>query len=547
MKKSVLLVMLDVMVLSVLALTSGQQNGASGLLLPVYQWSQLIEKGLEKEKDYEVRLANMKSEMDKAREEASRAKQFIDQQKEFQDTTLSQLEKAAQQQHSAEEQMQQALKQTRQAEMEAQLATEQKRIAEQQADAAQALREQAELQAAVAQQEAQKALIQAEVAKQQQQKALQQLNELSTQTKQIQQQSSQKELTTATLTEKLAALEKQRIEREAEMAAIRQREELARQKAETAEQQAAALQARTEMAEKQLDQMNNRIDASRQYITRLRDTLTTVKVAEQKVKTQLDSTMEQKQQLEQKLEEIEQEQNRSVWVQRDEAMALLSFSITNRDHGSGDSQTQTELLYYPLVQMGSETIIPTDFYSLGLNSWQIQYARDITDVSATICNIYSNTLCQKLNRSILSLPEEPAICLIPLIKLPPNLVTRPLDVAGMAYIKQNRIQQALAFSPANPDKSLPVQVTPTLNNNFLITKPVKNSSIFSRRPLNRGDYLLTDKGRFIGIMIDTERCFVLPDSFPDTSTATQIPLLPTLSTKPYSTFIDQARTVKNQL
>ena len=62
------------------------------------------------------------------------------------------------------------------------------------------------------------------------------------------------------------------------------------------------------MAEKQLDQMNNRIDASRQYITRLRDTLTTVKVAEQKVKTQLDSTMEQKQQLEQKLEEIEQEQ-----------------------------------------------------------------------------------------------------------------------------------------------------------------------------------------------------------------------------------------------
>ena len=112
MKKSVLLVMLDVMVLSVLALTSGQQNGASGLLLPVYQWSQLIEKGLEKEKDYEVRLANMKSEMDKAREEASRAKQFIDQQKEFQDTTLSQLEKAAQQQHSAEEQMQQALKQT---------------------------------------------------------------------------------------------------------------------------------------------------------------------------------------------------------------------------------------------------------------------------------------------------------------------------------------------------------------------------------------------------------------------------------------------------
>ena len=59
MKKSALIVMVDVMVLSVLSMQVG--DGDSRSPIPIHRWSELIERGMQKEELYRSKIAELEA------------------------------------------------------------------------------------------------------------------------------------------------------------------------------------------------------------------------------------------------------------------------------------------------------------------------------------------------------------------------------------------------------------------------------------------------------------------------------------------------------
>lgn len=503
MRRSILIVMLDVMVLSVLALTAGKRGGGSeaGIPVPMYRWSAMIEEGLRQEQSLTDQVQTLEAQLAEASEIAKRA---------LEQASKSQL--AADQAREGSSEMQTRLMQAtldiersrskaERAEIEAELAARQAAEAElrslQMEKRAQVMEQreaeaQARAAASVAQaRDAETAAMLAE------RKALAALSEREVLKQQIQAVSESKRSVEESAEESALRL------KEMEARLVQQNQVLAVAQGEV---QAAKERAASAVAER--ERLLTRSEETTENLAQLREQVAALEVQKENESAKVVE-------LESQQQEAAEEAAKSIWVQRDEALRQLKVSYTEYSKRNDRSYTTHRQLAMPKVRIGRTVVIPAEFGKLGLAPSFFKGLSDsVTDVSGTLTSVAADGAPAQSIRSIVVPKQEPQVC----------FVAFDGDKGGaiasitMEVLKERRLAQALLFSPEEVNENGRVAIVPVVGSDYL-----KVRAEGGKKP-KVGDYLMSERGEFIGIMVTKEDCYVTPKSLQNAKEAIPIPM-----------------------
>lgn len=495
MRRSILVVMLDVMVLSVLSLSLGR--GSSGFVLPVYRWSQIVAEGLEKEQAYRELVEDMQTRLAAAQAESVAAAEA------------------------------------------AREAAIQRRIAEEAAARVEARGSEAEARALDAQVRAEVAAQKAREAEERMAAARREEQAIRARTGEIESRSREAELRASVLEDAV------------EQALAAQDQLLARERA-VIEQLAAAREAqamaegRAAQAAEEKQRAERSAENAREYIAFIRRQMVEVESRERETRFELARVEEQKVEAEQTLEALAEEQRQSVWVRREDAIRRLRVFLGEQSSYSRGRRIET--MFLPVVQMGAQFVLPTEFDSLGLGWREVQQGGQIVAVDLDIEAFDEEGPVLRVSDPIVAPTESPRICLVvlPAADEPPPALM-PL---GMEALKAERLQSALLFKKEFPDQRMAVVITPALDGNFISVRPQTPTPLVDLRARQRpraGDYLLTENGRFLGVMISSDRAYVLPVAWPDIERQVRIPVEPPNENGVYERFVVGSRLVRDMI
>lgn len=183
-------------------------------------------------------------------------------------------------------------------------------------------------------------------------------------------------------------------------------------------------------------------------------------------------------------------------------------------------KTETaSIIFLPLVHIKDQNYVPAEFTSLYLNSWDVQHGTSPTILSYILDVIHGSSSPCYLQKAMFAGADEPRIVYLPLDDATAKDAVEPL---GMRALKEKRLQYALLFKKEYPDESVSVEVTPSLVGDYLT---VKSAEPAARVKIRAGDYLMTENGEFIGIMVSKDRCYVLPSDVPPDNNRKNVPLV----------------------
>lgn len=476
MRRSILIVMLDVMVLSVLALTAGKRGGnENNIPVPLYRWSTVVEEGLRKEQAYQDEVKRLEEQLARS---AALAEQAMRQAEEAR--------AAAGRERSGSQEMQQRVHEMELAAEKARSATElakrEMQLAQQTAEQARLRTEEYERQRSTAEQQAAQARIEA-----------QRLQTVASSAESAQQQAEREAAEAAA---RIEALEEQ----VAQLDELKTAEAAAKERARSLEEERERLAAeRGRLAEQ-----------NEQYAAKLAGLHGEVAALE----VQKQDAVETAAQLEQEKQQAEVERQKSVWIRRDESLRRLNISYTEyNSRNSRDFVTRRELVM-PLVKVGRGVLIPSDFRKLGLaRSFFGGLSDSVSQVEGTLRTLSGDVNALPLS-SILVPGPEPQVCLVRF----EGEQDGALESITMETLKERRIKDALLFSPDEVNEHGRVEIVPVIGSDYLT---VEHAS--GKKP-KVGDYLLTDRGEFIGLMVTKEQCYVMPHVLSRTPLPVIIPI-----------------------
>ncbi len=538
MRRSVLILMLDVMVLSVLSMALG--GGDIRFPVPIYRLSEMIERGMEKEAELQERINILRASADQAVAARQQAELRADVAEERE--RLARLESEQRQTLAmrAERDAREAQVLARRAEAAA--ATEGGRR-EQLSEEAQRAREREEralAQAIEAERRAAEARGRADAVDEALVEASLRIEDVARREQEALSRAQEAEFR-ARETETRIELTERHIEEVREM--IRDAVDMERTYAERmadALSREAEVRGRADVMESELHKVQELASAAQSRIEELRGTVSELHVREDVALRDLASARDEREAIEQQMQEIEDEKQQSVWVKREAAMRRLSVVMEERVRRGTGERREVEL-YLPLVNLGNRNFLVTEFRTLELDWWKIQYDRNIATLRYDIRKPGAADEDSLRALSMIALDAEPRMCLVIAQDTPVEEALKPI---GMRTLKEERLSRALLFDRYSANRSLRVEVTPSLSDNFLI---VKTAEPASRMRIRQGDYLLTENGRFIGVMIDSEHCFVMPEELPSRDIALQIPLIKPAGQEIHERFIDGARELRTRI
>jgi len=494
MRKSVLIVMLDVMVLSVLSLSVG--NGTrTRFLVPIYRWSSVVEEGLAREQEYQALIAELKRKAAEAAKAAMESEIRARVAEKSGAMAAEEIERIRQAEKDAKKLAEQSRKQIFEAEKKAQLAAEREKQAEEKMKDARKRAEEAAKKAMEAEKLAREAELRAA--------------RVETGTEQY---------------------------LKAEAAALK-REEAARKQLAKALESEARARGQAKAAEEARLEAEKSAKNSQDYIVYIREVLSQTQAKQKEIELQLKQAKEQKEEVEEVLTQIMDEKHQSIWVRRDKAMRELQIIM------AGNTARREATLYLPVLALGNAYYVVSEFTSLELDWRQIQYDKNLSTLSFSISSLEDKANPTQLETALLVPKTEPRITFVP---VPKTIGRSALHPIGLQAIKEDRIQRALLFKKELPDERIEVEITPTLKGQYLNVKLSESTSILtaSKRRVQPGDYLLTENGRFIGVMADKTHCYVIADAPLNKHECLTLPLARKRGGNHREDFINTAREVK---
>lgn len=313
----------------------------------------------------------------------------------------------------------------------------------------------------------------------------------------------------------------------------------AMEKAKLAEMEAQHAREAELAARQNADSVENRAVAAQEYIGLLRTRVADLKAQQQITEYQLSSEKEKATELKTTIEIIEKEKKQSIWSLRSDSLCQVQYQLEYVDDYSGSKRKSDALLYLPSLSYGDATYLPGTLDMLHLSPRAVRSARGSIALTA-VCETDDGGDAWPAV-ALLSLSQSKQASLFKLAPKEQSGIV-PLQLAGIQYVLENRLQEALLFKSNDPNKGLRVQVVPTIDNRFLSVRPPQKQSFFSRSEIGVGDYLCTESGLFIGIMVTRELCYVYekelaPDSIysvpiGDLTSAAEMEVMITFSEQP---------------
>jgi len=532
--------MVDVMVLSVLSMQVGDSD--SRFPVPIHRWAEVIERGLQKEEEYKDKIAELEAAIDATRDTATKAELQALLAKEKEAIAKAEAERMRAAREEAEKQAEAAIAAAQQAEVEARSKAAEKEVASEEAARARTRREEALTQALEAEKAASAAKERAMLAQKELETKLNQIAEIKTREAEMLKKARQAE-NRARMAE---AREKTVNElmndvRERLSNATEQERKYAEMMAK-AEAAKAKIEGEAEVYEKELAEAKQNVEATRDEVTELTGKVVGLSAAEKAARKDLERVAEEKTELATKLGDIEREKEESVWVRRDKSIKVMDINMVEKDVRSENDEKQKEL-YLPLLQLGGKTVMVSEYETLELDWWEIQVDRNIIKLLFTI-NAPGSDDKDKMCRAFSMMYEEsePRILYLPFNCDGSDFET--LKPIGMGKLKEERIQNVLLFKAGEPDKATRVKITPLLRENYLSVRDIEPSSDVDIRP---GDYLLTERGQFVGVMVTRDKCYVVPAGMPSEDSMRGISLIKSPQQEYYEAFVSGARKLKDKV
>ncbi len=517
--------MLDVMVLSVLALTARQQAGEGSTVnipLPASGLSRMVQEGLRKEADYQDKIALLQEQLNASNDLAKDALEQAKLAEEEAERERSESDEALAKMRAAELAAERAKAEAQLAQREAELVNEQAQLAEarakemqqKEAEARERTRE-LELREIQAKSRADAALERVQLAEA---KAV----EAERMAKEAEQNAGAKDAEVMALQQQVQLAKSEQEQAEKQAAAltatlvVRENELLSARSAE------AAAKAEAKVADAERERLTVKNEQMVSELTQAKETAAVMEVQHKDAIEKVAAIEEQKQDVEQKVAVLEEEKkaavaelSKSVWVQRDEALrrVIVSFSEYNTSHGQ--SYPTSVNLALPLVKMEPFIFVPAEFKTLGLKKNFFGGLSDrITNVRGVVGPmVLEDVKLNKLN-AILVPSAEPQVCLVH----PSGELNGALEPVTMQGLKEQKMRTALLFSPYDANDFGEVKIYPVIGRDYLKIEPSSG-----KKP-RVGDYLLSDRGQFIGVMIEPDVCSVLAAQLPDAPKPVVIPL-----------------------
>lgn len=499
MRRSILIVMLDVMVLSVLALTSGlRTGGADGSLpVPMYGLSGMVEEGLQNEQNLQGKIDLLESQLasanalaTKALEQAQMLQLDAGREREGNQVMQARLHQA---ELDAEKLRSRAELATIETALSARLAAEaERRAAEMDRRASEMEQREADARARseLALAKAREAEADALAAERRAVAASSNTEVLQQEIRQVQQERTKAELAEEAAREKLRLMERQLAENQVTLVTAQ-----------------ATASAATETRDRLIAQSDQRIE----NVAQLRETVAVLKV-------QNDGVAQQVVKLETEQKEAAAEAAKSIWVRRDEALRHLKVRYTEYSKRNDRSYTTRRELTMPMVKMGDSVFIPAEFKQLGLNANFFGGLSDaVTDVKGELSPVAAPDGVSNPISSILVPGTEPQVCFVRFAGKGEGAI----ESMSMAALKTRRLKEALLFSSEDVSEHARVEIMPVVGSSYL-----KIIAAEGKKP-KVGDYLMSERGEFIGVMVTKEDCYVTPQEFGLSPAPLSIPMVRT--------------------
>ena len=286
------------------------------------------------------------------------------------------------------------------------------------------------------------------------------------------------------------------------------------------------------VAVEERERLTLKSDVAAEELTRLREKMAVLEV-------QKEAETEKVVQLEDEQRKVEEERQQSIWVRRDQALRRLDISYTEHYLTDDRALTTQREITMPLVQVGATVLIPAEFKTLGLNR---TFWGGLSDYIRAVHGTLSPVAGQEGNplpiRSIIVPGVEPQVCFVHF----DGEVEGAIQSISMEALKEQRLKSALLFSPTKKTEHGRVEITPVVGSDYL---KVRTSS--GKKP-KAGDYLMSDRGEFIGIMVTKQDCYVTPQALSRTPAPIAIPFTAKEASEVYfSEFVQQLKEARTRV
>ena len=229
------------------------------------------------------------------------------------------------------------------------------------------------------------------------------------------------------------------------------------------------------------------------------------------------------------------------WVVRDRAMRRFRVFIKLGGR-SFLGHTRKSTLYLPLLRMGENLYATSTFGAWELDWWAIHYDGHVSAMSFMMDDITTGSFPYEIQDSFVAPKNEPRVCMVAVDKGDPEVGLRPI---GIEKMKADRVRSGILFKKDAPDKSMQVDFTPAVDGSpyLQVHKPEPHQEMI----IEDGDYILTENGFFVGVMVSRDSCYVVPAELPPPDAAVEIPLTKPSDAEFYDAFTESAGRVRSMI
>ena len=190
----------------------------------------------------------------------------------------------------------------------------------------------------------------------------------------------------------------------------------------------------------------------------------------------------------------------------------LQVAIAKRDSAESPTSRFKSAAYPPVVLVDGRSFIVANSQTLGFAWWALGNDGEITQLKYAIGRVDDPAWSGTLGNSACALRADPHVVAVELDRLAPGLKT--MELAGPEAALQTDQTKLHVFKSTAAGLSFEADTSPDLTDaRYLVVKrALRGVAAWFENPAYRanvGDYVVTADGKLVGIMISPEKCFIL--------------------------------------